>query len=105
MRKVSCAIHVLPSEQFVGQDRSKLLHDSLTKIFNITDLCFVHHFLHASPFLIIDGIQIWAVRGTQRRIYQVRSFIREKCNRFSNSVRWSTILLENVKLRELSIFW
>src|SRR6218665_3069466 len=39
------------------------LHDSLTKIFNITDLCFVHHLLHASSSLIIDGIQICAVRG------------------------------------------
>src|SRR6218665_1887816 len=80
------------------------LHDSLTKIFNITDLCFVHHFLHALPYLIIDGIQIWAVRGPQCRIYEVRSFIRQKCNCFSSSVRWSTILLENVKFREFSNF-
>ena len=63
------------------------LHDSLTKIFNITDLCFVYHFLHASPYLVIDGIQIWAVRGPKCRIYEVRSFIREKCNRFLSSVR------------------
>src|SRR6218665_2714668 len=51
------------------------LHDSLMKIFNITDLCFVHHFLHASPYLIIDGIQTWAIMGPQYRIYEVRSFI------------------------------
>jgi len=63
------------------------LHDSLTKIFNITDLCFVYHFLHASPYLVIDGIQIWAVRGPKCRIYEARSFIREKCNRFLSSVR------------------
>jgi len=55
------------------------LHDSLTKIFNITDLCFAYHFLHSSPYLIIDGIQIWAVRGPECRIYEVRSFIRQKC--------------------------
>src|SRR6218665_1891568 len=80
------------------------LHDSLTKIFNITDVCFAHHFLHVPPYLIIDGIHIWAVRGPQCRIYKVRSFIRQKCNRFSSSVRWSTILLENVKFREFSNF-
>jgi len=53
MREVACTIHalvkIIPS-----------LHDSFMKIFNITDLCFVHHFLHASPYLIIDEIQIWA---------------------------------------------
>src|SRR6218665_2088424 len=70
----------------------------------ITDLCFVHHFLHAPPYLIIDGIKIWAARRPQCRIYEVRSFIRQKCNRFSSFVRWSTILLENVKLREFSNF-
>src|SRR6218665_3008795 len=80
------------------------LHDSLTKIFNITDLCFLHHFLHTPPYLIIDGIQIWAVRGPQCRVYEVRSFIRQKCNHFSSSLRWSTILLENVKFREFSNF-
>src|SRR6218665_1291085 len=69
------------------------LHDSLTKIFDITDLCFVHHFLHAPPYLIIDWIQVWTVRGPQCRIYEVKSFISQKCNCFSSSVRWSTIYL------------
>src|SRR6218665_2754564 len=66
------------------------LHDSLTKIFNITDLCFVHHFLHAPTYLIIDGIQFLAVRGPHCKIYEVRSFMRQKCNRFSSSVRWAS---------------
>src|SRR6218665_1329647 len=54
-------MHLLVNNSLVKLVQS--LHDSLTKIFNIMDLCFVHHFLHAYPYLIIDGIQIWAVRG------------------------------------------
>src|SRR6218665_4145794 len=70
------------------------LHDSLMKIFNITDLCFVHHFLHASPYLIIDGIQTWVIRGHNISIGFMKSEVScfhsselQNCNRFSSCVR------------------
>src|SRR6218665_2190840 len=103
MREVACAIHAPPSQQFVGQDHSKLARFAYEDVQQQGPL-FCTLFPACTPYLIIDGIQIWAVRGSQCRIYEVMSYIRQKCNCFSSSVRWSTILLENVKFREFLNF-
>ena len=47
------------------------LHDSNTKIFNITDLYFVHHFLHASPISYNRRNSDLGCRGPQCSIYEV----------------------------------
>src|SRR6218665_2008753 len=86
--------HSRTAESFVGQDCSKLARFAYEDLQH-HGLCFVHHFLRAPPYLIIDMIQIWAVRRPQCRIYEVRSFISQKCNRFSSSVRWKMLEMKN----------
>src|SRR6218665_348579 len=71
-----CAIHAPPSQQFVGQHHSKLARFAYENLRHHGPL-FCTPFPACTPYLIIDGIQIWAVRGPQCRIYESEvSFVR-----------------------------
>src|SRR6218665_2510068 len=62
MREIARAIH----EPRLNNSLVKIvisLHDSLTKIFNITDLCFAHHFLHAPWVHAGNGVQSTGFRS------------------------------------------
>ena len=104
----SCLHHSRTAESIIRWARSfqactiRLRRSSTSRTFVLYTISCMH-----PTYRIIDAIQIWAVRRPQCRIYEVRSFktfIRQKCSRFPSSVRWNTILLENVKLREFSNF-
>ena len=80
-----------------------LVHDALTKFFNICNFpLVVDPLLHDSPYRIVDGVKIRTIGRPQTQLDEIRRDFFQQLDRLAS---WRSILLEDKIFRILKDFW